>query len=563
MIKTSNKILVQVLADFNTTLFENALLNEAVEGLEIRRGSMIPVEKQLAEMSNHSVNPKPDLIIVWLLPEVRFPEILRMDGISWPSEKELTRILSLLDALQKMIEMGLSIYLVLPTWKRSMGNITNQKNNNGETLTCRLESLRQLMLGELSKAQGVNFLDPSQWLISAGRNAFSSKLWFMAKIPFQSEVFNAAAKDICTLVRQWGSSKKKLLILDLDNTLWGGIVGEVGAEKLSLGGHDPIGEAFIDFQMEIKRLKNNGLLLAIASKNDESVALKAIDNHPEMVLRSTDFVSRRINWDDKSKNVEEILQELNLLAKDAVFFDDSAFERGRVKDSFPEMEIPELPSNPMEYTEVLFELPDLPFSPGSEEDKRRTEMYRENRDRNQLRESIPDLSEWLKDLEIVISINLLDEKNLTRATQLLNKTNQWNLTTRRLNEDELSSWARLENNYEFTFSVSDRFGHYGLVGLTGVTIVSGVISVVDFVLSCRVLGREVEEVMLNKLAYLANHKNLDQVVLEFIDTGRNGPFKEFLENSARVTKVDNHIFRLNMEYVPGIAKIIDHVSDNV
>jgi len=563
MTKTVNKILVQVLADFNTTFFENALSNEAVEGLQIRQGSMIPVEQQLAEMLKHSANSKPDLIIVWLLPEVHFPEILKMDESLWPSEKEVARSLSLLDALKKLTEMDVTVYLILPTWKRSMGSITHQKNSNGETLTCRLENLRQLMLRELSSVKGVNFLDPSQWLIPAGRKAFSSKLWFMAKIPFQSEVFDAAAKDICTLVRQAGGSKKKLLILDLDNTLWGGIVGEVGAENLSLGGHDPLGEAFIDFQTEIKRLKDNGLLLAIASKNDESVALQAIDQHPEMVLRSTDFVASRINWVDKSKNVEEILHELNLLAKDAVFFDDSAFERGRVKGSFPEMEVPELPSNPMEYTEALFQLPDLPFAAGSEEDKRRTEMYLENRDRNQLRESVPDIEEWLKDLELVVSVNLLDEKNLTRATQLLNKTNQWNLTTRRLNVDELSSWAKQENNYQFTFSVSDRFGDYGLVGLMGITMVCGAISVVDFVLSCRVLGREVEEVMLNKLVNLANRKHLDRVLFEFIDTGRNGPFKEFLVNSARVMRVDNHVFQLNMERVPSIAKVIDRVPTNI
>ena len=190
-------------------------------------------------------------------------------------------------------------------------------------------------------------------------------------------------------------------------------------------------------------------------------------------------------------------------------------------------------------------------------------MYRENRDRNQLRESIQAIEEWLKDLELVVGVNLLDEKNLTRATQLLNKTNQWNLTTRRLNVDELSSWAKQENNYQFTFSVSDRFGDYGLVGLMGITMVCGAISVVDFVLSCRVLGREVEEVMLNKLVNLANRKHLDRVVLEFIDTGRNGPFKEFLNNSARVIRVDSHVFQLNMECAASIAKVIDCVPDNI
>ena len=563
MTRTVKNISVQVLADFNTTLFENAILKEAVDGLEILQGNMIPVERQLAAISKHSLKAKPDLIIFWLLPEVHFPEILRMDGTSWPSERDMTRILSLLDSLREMVEMDVIVFLVLPTWKRSMGAVAHQQSNNGETLAYRLESLRKLMLGELSKFKGIQFLDPTHWLIPAGKNAFSSKLWFMAKIPFQPEIFNVAARDICTLVRQRDGSKKKLLILDLDNTLWGGIVGEVGADKLSLGGHDPIGEAFIDFQMEIKRLKNNGLLLAIASKNDESVALEAIDNHPEMVLRSTDFVSKRINWDDKSKNIGEILQEVNLLAKDTIFFDDSAFERGRVRDSFPEMGVPELPRNPMEYTDVLYQLSDLPFCSGSEEDKKRTEMYRENKDRNQLRESITNLSEWLKDLELVVSIDLLDEKNLTRATQLLNKTNQCNLTTRRLNEMEFLSWSQLENNYEFTFSVSDRFGQYGLVGLMGVSVANDVISVVDFVLSCRVLGREVEEVMLNKLVSLGNQKELDGVVLKFVDTGRNGPLKEFLEESARIAKVHDHVFRLSIAHVPSIAKVLDHAADNV
>ena len=236
-------------------------------------------------------------------------------------------------------------------------------------------------------------MNTQRWIDAAGKDAVNPKRWYMAKLPFAHAVFKEAAKDLRAMLLGAYGQSRKLLLLDLDDTLWGGIVGEDGWEKLNLGGHDPIGEAFLDFQRALKSLSRQGVLLGIVSKNDEAVALEAFRRHPEMALRVEDFAGRRINWEDKAKNIVELTRELNLGLQSVVFIDDNPYERARVRETLPEVFVPEWPEDKMSYRAALLSLGCFDRPRITEEDKRRTEMYAGEARRNALKADVGSLDE--------------------------------------------------------------------------------------------------------------------------------------------------------------------------
>src|SRR5262249_42813455 len=231
----------------------------------------------------------------------------------------------------------------------------------------------------------------------------------------------------------------------------------------------------------------------------ESIALDAIQRHPEMVLRREDFVSWRINWNDKAQNILELVQELNLGLDSVVFIDDSPAERARVHQALPDVLVPEWPSEKMLYVQALSALDCFDTAALSKEDGQRTEMYAAERRRNVLGNSVESAEEYMSALKLEVIFEGLTRANLARTVQLLNKTNQMNLATRRMPESEYLSWSKRQANHVFVFRVVDRFGDYGLTAIASFTADEGTALVEDFVLSCRVMGRGVERAMLHTL----------------------------------------------------------------
>jgi len=354
----------------------------------------------------------------------------------------------------------------------------------------------------------------------------------LGKIPFGNEVFKAAARDIKAALRGMLGYARKLIIVDLDETLWGGIVGDAGWENLVLGGHHHIGEAYADFQQALKSMQNRGILLAVVSKNEEQVALEAIRKHPEMVLKLEDFAGWRINWQDKVQNIIDLMTELNLGLQSAVFIDDNPVERARVKESLPEVLVPDWPEDPLFYPAALlslgcFELPSL-----SREDLARTTLYLSENKRRELKQTVGSLEDWLTRLSIRVQVEKLHPANLQRATQLLNKTNQMNLSTRRMSEAELMAWAEQEHHRLWTLRVSDKFGDAGLTGILSLEIQNRNAQIVDFILSCRVLGRKIEETMLATAIHHAQSLGIQNVYARYTPTAKNKPCLDFFKSLA-------------------------------
>jgi len=388
------------------------------------------------------------------------------------------------------------------------------------------------LVDRLGAESNVIVLDAQRWVAVAGRNAFSPKLWYQAKIPFGNALFQEAVKDVKAALRGLEGRAKKLIIVDLDDTLWGGLVGDIGWEHLRLGGHDALGEAFADFQQALKSLTRRGIVLGIVSKNEESIALTAIDQHPEMQLRREDFVGWRINWQDKAVNLVELVSELNLVLQSVVFIDDNPVERARVREALPEVYVPEWPENPMLYRTALLSLRCFDAPAISREDAGRTQAYVSERQRTELKLQVSSLDEWLKGLNMQVWIQELNKASLSRAAQLLNKTNQLTLTTRRLSEVELEEWSRQPGHHVWTFRVSDRFGDSGLVGLASLEVKGRSATVVDFLLSCRVMGRKVEETMTQWLVSRARELGADRVIAKYVPTSKNKPCLEFWHRSG-------------------------------
>lgn len=396
----------------------------------------------------------------------------------------------------------------------------------------------------LRDERNVTLLDAGRWTASQGAGAYDPKRWLMGKIAYRSEVFDEAARDLLTAMHALQAQPRKLIVLDLDNTLWGGVIGDDGLTGISLGADRGTGEAFLEFQRALLRLERHGIVLAICSKNTERVASQAIEAHPEMLLRLDHFAAWRINWQDKVGNIVEICNELNLGLAATVFIDDSPAERDQVRTALPDVLVPEWPSAPERYVEALESLRCFDRMSMTSEDRQRTHGYVTERERQAERAKAPSLEAWLEGLKLHVAISSLTKVNLERAAQLLNKTNQFNLCTRRMSEAELWSLHDRDDVVVEVARVTDRFGDYGLTCLltTRVDAEQRQLWIDDFVLSCRVLGRGVESRLLEQVYERARRTDCREVYGTYIPTERNQPCAELFARHG-FERVDERCWR--------------------
>ena len=315
----------------------------------------------------------PDFAVMWTQPEAvieSFNQILSYREIE-PDRilREVDHFAALLSAAAARVK-----WLFVPTWTMPSNHpgfgMLDMRPGTGIAQTLMRMNLR--LAEKVENVSNIYLLDAGRWMGAAGKHAFNPKLWYMAKIPFGNEVFIEAVKDLKCALRGANGSAKKLIIVDLDDTLWGGIVGDAGWENLRLGGHDFLGEAYVDFQRELKAMTHRGILLGIVSKNEEAVALEAINKHPEMVLRLDDIAGWKINWRDKALNVLELVAELNLGLQSVVFIDDNPVERARVREALPEVLVPDWPLDKTLYKSALLGLRCFDNPSISQEDVART-----------------------------------------------------------------------------------------------------------------------------------------------------------------------------------------------
>ena len=519
-----------LVSDFNLQNFAGLIGNDGsfprIEPIAAPYGQTIPT---LLSRDAACWRSSPDLAVVWTRPQSVIPafgDLLMYEKVP------LETILGQVDDYSALLAeaAGRVKFMFVPAWvtpPRQVFSVLDMKTGFGLTNTVARMNLR--LAEHLEATSNAYLLNTRGWVERAGARAFNPKLWYLAKVEFGNEVFREAARATKAALRGLLGRARKLIIVDLDDTVWGGTVGDLGWEGLVLGGRHHIGEAYVDFQRALKAMKNRGIVLGIVSKNEEQVALEAIGRHPEMVLGLDDFAGWRINWRDKAQNVLDLLTELNLGPQSAVFIDDSPAERARVKQGLPEVLVPDWPDDPTLYPSALLGLSCFEISSLSREDIDRGAMYLSESRRRALKKSVGSVGDWLRRLSIRVCIEELKTENLQRTAQLLNKTNQMNLSTRRMSEAELLDWTTQPNHRLWTLRVSDKFGDSGLTGIVSMDIQPDGARIVDFILSCRVMGRQIEEAMLAVAVEHAARMGLEQVTIEYKPTPKNQPCLDFFK----------------------------------
>ena len=523
-----------LVSDFNVDVLRGFLTND--EELPLVEATSGPFGQPVSVLVNKDMvcwKRTPDYVVVWTRPESVIPSFKAvMDHRAVSMEQlmgEVDAYCHMLSHLEPRVR-----YTFVPTWvvPSYSGGCGLLEMKQGVGVTDVLTRMNVRLADGVAQSSKTGLMNTGKWIAEAGTTAFSPKLWYLSKVAFGNYVFAAATRDIKAALRGLTGQSRKLIILDLDDTLWGGIVGDVGWQGLNLGGHDAVGEAYVDFQRVLKSLTNRGILLGIVSKNTESVALEAINNHPEMILRQEDFAGWKISWDDKAQGVVDLVSDLNLGLQSAVFIDDNPIERARVREALPEVFVPDWPENCMLYKNALLRLPCFDVPSISHEDRERARMYASDRKRRSVRRRVDSLEDWLKTLRTTVAVEELTEANLKRVVQLMNRTNQMNLTTRRVGESALADWVGRDNHTLWTFRVSDEYGDSGLTGIISLAVHQKVARIVDFVLSCRVMGRKVEEAMVHVGVTYAQMMRLDEVIAQYIPTSKNQPCLAFWKRSG-------------------------------
>ena len=534
-----NKVSINIISSFNHANFVSLLKNSSSFDWEVNEVDYNQVFQTLTNSNAKMWKQRVNITLIWTTPESISSEFQKLQNKNAVNSDLIKKDVDYFCSCIRSIKKYSDIVLV-PNWILKQPNESSLAfaYSKGFGLEYNLSFMNYYLSEQFNKEKNLYILNSSKWLLNCGASsAYNSKLWYLTKTPFSNNFFKQVISDLSNLYGSIKGLSKKLLILDLDDTLWGGIVGEVGWKNLRIGGHDHLGEAFRDFQIQIKSLKNQGIILALASKNDEVTAIKAINNHPEMILSMEDFVAHRINWEDKAKNIIDIVNELNLGLQSVVFLDDSPFERARVQEALPEVLVPELPKDPTDYNTFLSKLRCFDKTHVTDEDKSRSNLYKSESKRIKLKQQLKSLSDWIKTLNLTIVIEDIKNENTPRAVQLFNKTNQMNLSTRRLSEQGFNHWVKVDSNNLWTIRAADKFGDYGIIGILSISTKNNIATLVDFILSCRVVGRYIEETMIEFLKEFCQENNVNKIKGKYKKTDKNSLCYNFLN---KLQLIDNN-----------------------
>lgn len=375
---------------------------------------------------------------------------------------------------------------------------------------------------------------------------FDERYWHAGKSPFSRHALIPVAKEYIRFIRALKGKTHKCLILDCDNTLWGGIVGEDGFDGIKLGPEYP-GSCYMAFQNEVLNLHDRGIILALCSKNNEEDVLEVLEKHPYTVLRKEHFVTWRVNWDDKVKNIRFIVDELNIGIDSVVFADDNAYEIGLVKHQIPEITTIELPAEPSQLRNELLKQGFFDSLSFSKEDKCRTQMYKEEAKRKRIAAQAGSVEEYLKELQIQVEIGTPQDFHVPRVAQLTQKTNQFNLTTRRYTEDHIRRFVDDPNWDVWYLRLQDKIADAGIVGVALVRYENICAEIDSFLLSCRVLGRGVEEVFLNHVIESVQSRGIKILKGAYIPTAKNKQVADFFKKHGFSNDGDLAQWELNLK----------------
>jgi FkbH-like protein len=503
---------------------------------ECRRAGLEP-EFYVAPFNQHSQQAldaaselyrfEPDLIFVALGLEDVCPQAVspaRGEDLAGARRALVEQVLGLVQAIESHSKALAVVHSFSALGRDARGILENRSEGS---LTDWLAALN----GELAEALRTrqrSFLMPLDAVLGwVGRErSHQPKTWYMGSMRIAEAALPELARYSMRYVKALMGLTKKCVVLDLDGTLWGGIVGEAGAEGIALGPTAP-GAEYVEFQRALLDLTRRGVLLAVCSRNNPDDALPVIRTHPHMVLREEHFAAVRINWNNKADNIAEIAEELNIGLDSLVFLDDNPNERELVRQLVPDVLTVELPRDPALYRRMLEDMTDFDLLALTAEDEKRGARYQANAKRRAGRGAAASLEEYLRSLEIRASIGRAAPESLGRLVQMFNKTNQFNLTTKRYQAEDVARFMQSDEYRVYDLRVADRFGDHGLVGTAVVRAEGEAWRIDSLLMSCRVMGLGVETAFLDRICADASSERARRLVGEYVPTRKNVPVKEF------------------------------------
>lgn len=391
-----------------------------------------------------------------------------------------------------------------------------------------------------SQSTGVYVLDYDALAGWLGKSRSTvDKMRLYGRICISDEAIPLLVSKYMGFIKMCTGRIRKCIVLDLDNTLWGGIVGEDGFNGIALGPAFP-GNVYMEFQRILLSYYHRGIILAINSRNNLEDVLKVLREHPYQLIREDHCAAMRINWNDKASNMKELAAELNIGLDSIVFIDDDPVNRQLMREVLPEVLSVEMPSDPAMYGRALLTLNDFEMLTLTQEDRERGQMYAQERQRRDVAEAEVDMHSFIKNLDLKVSIRLADSFTTPRISQLTQRTNQFNMTTRRYNVKDIGRLVEKEKARVYGLSAKDRFGDYGLVGVAIILPAGPKWRLDTYLMSCRILGRGIEKAFLSHLAKEAVKENIKEIIGEFIPSAKNKPAEKFFNTTfSEIIKKEN------------------------
>jgi FkbH-like protein len=407
------------------------------------------------------------------------------------------------------------------------------KYENGNfSLLEAIDSFNDLLVETASSNSNLKIIDIRDFQKNVNQPLLEWKYFYISQSLITPKLNNNFKLWFLQKLEAIQGKRKKCLVLDVDNTLWGGVLGEDGIEGIEIGDAYP-GLAFLNFQENILEAASNGVIIAICSKNNEEDVLEAFSTHPFQLIKEKHISAYRINWQDKATNIQELSEELNIGLDSFVFIDDNSVERERVKQMLPMVEVPDFPEHPYLmssfFSEVYykyFQLYQL-----TNEDKNKTEQYISNSERKRSQKNFKGVDEYLESLNMVLEVIEGNKFTIPRIAQMTQKTNQFNLTTKRYTENDLYEF-KSQNGLVHCLSVSDKFGENGITVASVILINDKVAEIDSFLLSCRILGRDIEIAYVAFLINLIYDKGINTIIAKYVPTKKNRQTEDFYEKNG-------------------------------
>lgn len=526
----SKKIRLAVLGDCATqhlTVLLRVLFSRHGLDADIYEGAFDGAEGEARNPQSGLYSHDPEVVVVLSTVQALRDKFYQRGG-SAPDfrDETISRLTGVWDALRPHTQATVLQTTLVAPFERLFGQYDRQVAGSLSTI---VSDVNAAIVSE-ARSRNLLLVDLEEVASWVGRRSwFDERLWAIAKLPTSMEHLPLVAQGIVDVTLATKGRAVKCVVLDLDNTLWGGVVGDDGPHGIKIAAHGD-GEAFHRFQCFLKELKNRGILLAVCSKNEHENAVRPFEVNSEMVLKLEDITVFVANWENKPQNIRKIRDALNIGLDSMLFLDDNPFERAGVRTLLPDVMVPELPEDPADYVKALVELNLFETTAFSAEDAQRSTLYRQEAQRRLAETTAASFEDYLQSLDMTIEVTRFAPEQLSRITQLLQRSNQFNLTTQRHNQAQCEAMMNdREGCLPLTASLRDRFGDHGLISIVVVrpdrAADTAVIS--DWLMSCRVLTRGVEEYLMNHVVEQARGWGLSTVTASYIPTSKNAMVKDF------------------------------------